>query len=171
ADGNPTHYADGSPAYHVDGTPVDYRPRNIQRELATMPTLFIRDVGQPRIGFEGPSASPRVEYLSMTDEARVVMQGDPNVVWKDPASGATCWRALTCEAPGCRQDDGSPLVFAASVPGYTGKVPVGDALQPLRCPHCGREETVTKYFPPDTASRMESLRAELARLRAQRRAN
>ena len=38
ADGNPTHYADGSAAYHVDGSPVDYRPRNIQRELATMPT-------------------------------------------------------------------------------------------------------------------------------------
>jgi hypothetical protein len=172
SDGNPTHYADGSPAYHADGTPIDYRPRNIQRALEKMPTVFIRDAGQPRLGFEGSQASPGVEYLSLTDESRVLISGDPNLVWTDPTTGDVCWRALTCQNPDCVSHDSEPLIFAASVPGFgTSKargVSVEDALAPMRCPRCGRRDGVTKYHPPATTSRTEALRVELARIRTER---
>ena len=172
ADGNPTHYADGSPAYLPNGKPIDYRPRNIQRELHTMSRFFVRDVGQPRLGFEGSESSPTLEYLSFTPEASVDMPGDPNYVWTDPATGDLCWRALTCTHAECVAQSEEPLIFAASMPGFGGtreeSSSLENALAARRCPRCGRADNIENYDPPATVHREQELKAELESVRAER---
>ena len=188
-DGSPTHYADGSPVFHGNGTPIDYRPRNIERTITRLPELYVRDHGQARLGHEGPAGNPRLVYLAAGPTDLVELPSDFPNPRVDPASGDVCWWAWVCTNPNCDgRVDGEPLVFAAVVPGVSAdrtQAEDGDSsaasdssslsentpLDLMRCPLCGRQDTLERPVLPDKQTQRTALEAELKQVLSEREAS
>ncbi|MCG8584706.1 MAG: hypothetical protein MI757_08350 [Pirellulales bacterium] len=165
--GAPARYVDGSPVHAADGTLIDYRPRNVQRELARLPRRYVRDIGQRRLGGEGDS---QLIYLEVTPGSIVDLPGDHGMVAPDPDSSELCWQAMTCNNPSCAGDThGTRLEFVPIMPGF--EWPAKDdaivrAFRLVRCPQCGSRSHIDRLRMPEVESRRETLEDELARLRA-----
>jgi hypothetical protein len=177
-------YGEGSPVYHANGIPIDYRPRNIQRQIASLPALYLRDIGQTPVDVQSRSGLPKLVYLADAETAQVFFRDDRENPRTDPATGEVCWRAMTCNNPNCLAEQKDAFAFAPSVQAArfdesTGALLWGSrstgegksVLYGCRCPNCGRTESIRQYNLPNSARRKAELVGELARIRAARARN
>ncbi|MCG8583810.1 MAG: hypothetical protein MI757_03765 [Pirellulales bacterium] len=176
-DDAPTHYADGSPVYMPDGSPIDYRPRNIQKELSKLPVLYIRDDGQSALG----NANHRLVYLSAQREHQVRFAGELPNPRLDPETGRVCWWAYECRNPNCSgRRAGQPFLFAAGIAGVVADGSANDdelltevdshgmsAFDLMKCPKCGQRDWLDRPALPETVRRTAELQDELARVRGE----